>query len=172
MHEQIYRGDVFSANLNPVIGSEQGGMRPVVVIQNDTGNKHSSTIIVAPITSKIKPQLPTHLPISGVTGLYEDSIVLLEQLRTIDKQRCGKKIGTLNPVALHMIDAALVVSLGIKQVKNEPMVMTLCSKCAQSFYDAGSYYVKRADHEQEVKESCTMCNVRSGYDCEVTRKKQ
>ncbi len=170
MNEKICRGDVVYANLNPVVGSEQGGMRPVVVIQNNTGNKHSSTIIVAPITSKLKPQLPTHLPISGVPGLYEGSIVLLEQLRTIDKLRCGEKLGTLSPVALKMIDAAIIVSLGIKYVKNEPMVMTLCSKCAQSFYDSESYFVRRTNHDQVIKESCTMCSVRSGYDYEVSRR--
>lgn len=166
----INRGDIYYANLNPVVGSEQGGMRPVVVIQNDTGNKHSSTIIVAPVTSKFKSQLPTHLPLSGVPGLHQGSIVLLEQLRTIDKIRCGKRIGSLGYMAMRMIDAALIVSLGLEKAQGEPMIMTLCPTCSQSFYDSGSYCLHRIDHDQVIKELCTMCNVHTGFDYEVTRR--
>ena len=89
MERKIKRGDIYYANLNPVIGSEQGGTRPVLIISNDVGNKHSPTVIVAPITSRIhaKAKLPTHTLINDFEGLDKNSIILLEQVRTIDKQR-------------------------------------------------------------------------------------
>jgi len=110
----IRRGDIFYANLSPVVGSEQGGVRPVLVVQNDIGNKYSPTIIVAAITSKInKAKLPTHIELSGTTyGLEKSSVVLLEQIRTLDKARLIEKIG--NAVnKLEEIDNALAISLGL-----------------------------------------------------------
>ncbi len=110
----IRRGDIFYANLSPVVGSEQGGVRPVLVVQNDIGNKYSPTIIVAAITSKInKAKLPTHIELSGTTyGLEKNSVVLLEQIRTLDKARLIEKIG--NAVnKLEEIDNALAISLGL-----------------------------------------------------------
>lgn len=111
----IKRGDVFYADLSPVIGSEQGGIRPVLIIQNDIGNKYSPTVIVAAITSQInKAKLPTHVEISGnECGLAKDSVVLLEQIRTIDKKRLREKIGHLDTETLKKVNEALEISLGL-----------------------------------------------------------
>ena len=97
--ENIKRGELFYANLSPVVGSEQGGLRPVLIVQNDIGNKYSPTVIVAAITSKInKAKIPTHIELSATTyGLEKDSVVLLEQIRTLDKSRLEKKIGAIVP---------------------------------------------------------------------------
>ena len=111
----VKKGDIFFADLSPVIGSEQGGVRPVVVIQNDVGNKYSPTVIVAAITSQInKAKLPTHVEIrAGEHGLNKDSVILLEQLRTVDKRRLKERIGRMDSEAMEKVNEALVVSLGI-----------------------------------------------------------
>jgi len=110
----IRRGDLFYADLSPVVGSEQGGLRPVLVIQNDVGNKYSPTVIVSAITSQInKAKIPTHIELSAKEfGLPKDSVVLLEQLRTIDKRRLQDKIGVLDVSKMSMVDNALLISLG------------------------------------------------------------
>lgn len=111
----IRRGDMFYADLSPVVGSEQGGIRPVLVIQNDIGNKFSPTIIVSAITSQInKAKLPTHVEISAKEyGLQKDSVILLEQLRTIDKRRIKEKIGHLDDKLMEQVNEALYISLGL-----------------------------------------------------------
>lgn len=111
----VKRGDIFYADLSPVVGSEQGGIRPVLVIQNDIGNKYSPTIIVAAITSQInKAKLPTHVEISAPEyGLPKDSVVLLEQVRTIDKKRLKEKIGRFNDEMMAKVDECLKISLGL-----------------------------------------------------------
>ena len=111
----VKRGDIFYADLSPVIGSEQGGVRPVLVIQNDIGNKFSPTVIVAAVTSQInKAKLPTHVEISANDfGLAKDSVILLEQIRTLDKRRLREKIGKLDMPLMHRVNHALIVSLGI-----------------------------------------------------------
>lgn len=115
----VKRGDVFYADLSPVIGSEQGGVRPVVVIQNDIGNKYSPTIIISAITSQInKAKLPTHVEILGQEhGLPKDSVVLLEQIRTIDKKRLREKIGRFDKEMMRYIDDALKISLGLGSLR-------------------------------------------------------
>jgi mRNA interferase MazF len=115
---QIQRGDVFYANLNPVVGSEQGGTRPVLILQNDIGNKYSPTTIVAAITSRIKKaKLPTHVEISAVEHkLEKDSVILLEQIRTIDKRRLKEKITNLDSDTMMKIDEALAISLGLVKI--------------------------------------------------------
>ncbi len=112
---QIKRGDIYYADLSPVIGSEQGGIRPVVVVQNDVGNKYSPTVIAAAITSKInKAKLPTHIEINAENfGLPKDSVVLTEQIRTIDKKRLKEKIGCLDDVYMNKVNDALIISFGI-----------------------------------------------------------
>ncbi|WP_071027968.1 type II toxin-antitoxin system PemK/MazF family toxin [Peptoniphilus raoultii] len=112
----IKRGDIFYADLSPVIGSEQGGVRPVVVVQNDVGNKYSPTLIVAAITSQLnKAKLPTHVNVKAKTvPLPKNSVILLEQIRTIDKKRLREKIGKFGDDVMDSIDAAIKVSLGIK----------------------------------------------------------
>lgn len=111
----VKRGDIFYADLSPVIGSEQGGVRPVLIIQNDVGNKYSPTVIVAAITSQInKAKLPTHLEISATEyGLSKDSVVLLEQVRTIDKKRLREKLGHLDEEMMYKVDEALSISFGL-----------------------------------------------------------
>ena len=111
----VKKGDLYFADLRPVVGSEQGGVRPVLVVQNDVGNKYSPTIIVAAVTSQTsKAKLPTHVELAATQGgLSKNSVVLLEQLRTIDKQRLKERIGALSDSQLPDVDAALGVSLGI-----------------------------------------------------------
>lgn len=116
MEQPILRGDMYYADLSPVVGSEQAGIRPVLVIQNNIGNKHSPTIVIAAITSVItKAKLPTHFPIAPANGLQKDSLVLLEQVRTIDRKRLGEYIGTLEDEYMKGIDHALAISMGLKQ---------------------------------------------------------
>lgn len=112
---QVNRGEIYYADLNPVVGSEQGGARPVLVVQNDVGNHFSPTVIVAAITSRLhKARLPTHVEISSVdVALSVDSVVLLEQIRTIDKSRLREKVSRLPEGMMDRIDQALKVSLGI-----------------------------------------------------------
>ena len=111
----IKRGDLYYADLSPVVGSEQGGVRPVLIIQNDIGNKYSPTVIVAAITSQInKAKLPTHIEISANEyGLNKDSVILLEQIRTIDKKRLREKIGCLDKNMMLKVDNSLQISLGL-----------------------------------------------------------
>jgi len=111
----VKRGDIFYADLSPVIGSEQGGVRPVLVVQNDVGNKYSPTVIAAAITSKInKAKLPTHIEIDAQKyGLSRDSVILLEQVRTIDKQRLREKIGKLDELQMIKVNDAISVSFGL-----------------------------------------------------------
>lgn len=111
----IKRGDMYYADLSPVVGSEQGGVRPVLIVQNDIGNKYSPTVIAAAITSQInKAKLPTHIEISAQEyGLQKDSVILLEQIRTIDKKRLREKIGHLDDELMEKVNEAIGVSFGL-----------------------------------------------------------
>jgi len=114
----VKRGDIFYADLNPVIGSEQGGLRPVLIVQNDLGNRYSPTVIAAAITSRMsKTKLPTHIDVcidrERTQGLAKDSVVLLEQLRTLDKSRLREHLGRLSDPLMQSVDRALLISLGI-----------------------------------------------------------
>ena len=113
--ESVRRGDIFYADLSPVVGSEQGGTRPVLIVQNDTGNRHSPTVIAAAITSQTgKAKLPTHINIAGGSvGLSKDSVILLEQIRTIDKRRLREHMGHLDEAQMAMVDSAIAVSFGL-----------------------------------------------------------
>lgn len=112
----IRRGDIFYADLSPVVGSEQGGIRPVLILQNDVGNRHSPTVIAAAITSRMgKAKLPTHIDIyAEKVGLQKDSVVLLEQVRTIDKKRLGEKMGHLDDTTMNQVNNAITISLGLR----------------------------------------------------------
>jgi mRNA interferase MazF len=114
----IKRGDIFYADLSPVIGSEQGGIRPVLIVQNDIGNKYSPTVIASAITSQInKAKLPTHIELSAKDyGLPRDSVILLEQIRTIDKKRLREKIGHLDDELMEKVNDALTVSFGLVEM--------------------------------------------------------
>ena len=111
--DDILRGDIYYADLSPSQGSEQGGCRPVVILQNDVGNKYSPTTIVAPITSRLgKKQLPTHITFNGC-GLPKDSVILMEQIRTIDKGRLKQRMGWVSSEVMEQIDQAMKISLGL-----------------------------------------------------------
>ena len=117
MESNVRRGDIFYADLSPVVGSEQGGTRPVLIVQNDTGNRHSPTVIAAAITSQMgKARLPTHITVPGrEVGLAKDSVILLEQIRTLDKSRLRERMGHLGQEAMNAVDSALAVSFGLPQ---------------------------------------------------------
>lgn len=111
----VHRGEIYYADLSPVVGSEQGGIRPVLIVQNDVGNKHSPTVIAAAITSqRDKAKLPTHIEVNGAgCGLAKDSVVLLEQIRTLDKRRLKEKMGQLDVSAMSQVNNALSISFGL-----------------------------------------------------------
>lgn len=111
----VRRGEIYYADLSPVVGSEQGGIRPVLIVQNDVGNRHSPTVIAAAITSRReKAKLPTHIDVQAATcGLTKDSIVLLEQIRTLDKRRLRERAGQITPEDQRRVDQALGVSIGL-----------------------------------------------------------
>ena len=115
----IRRGDIFYADLSPVVGCEQGGIRPVLVIQNDIGNRYSPTVIVAAITSKSKKELPTHVELGCMEALQKNSVVLLEQIRTIDRIRLLEYIGSVSRLRMLLIDQALLLSIGLSMDKTE-----------------------------------------------------
>ena len=112
---EVHRGEVFYADLSPVVGSEQGGVRPVLIVQNEIGNRHSPTVIAAAISSRLdKTRLPTHINIRAAdTGLAKDSVVLLEQIRTLDKHRLRERAGQITAADQKRVDQALDVSLGL-----------------------------------------------------------
>lgn len=114
----IKRGEIYFAQLNPVVGSEQGGIRPVLVVQNDIGNQYSPTTIILAITSQInKAKLPTHVEIDALTyGLEKDSVILAEQIRTIDKTRLKQRIAVLQDETMLKVDKALLISLGLEEI--------------------------------------------------------
>ena len=113
MNNNVRRGDIYYADLSPVVGSEQGGVRPVLIVQNDVGNRYSPTVIAAAITSQTgKARLPTHIEVHTDSGLAKSSIVLLEQIRTLDKRRLKEKIGELPLNMMTRVNEALLVSLG------------------------------------------------------------
>lgn len=116
----IRKGDIFYADLTPVVGSEQGGVRPVLIIQNNIGNRYSPTVIAAAITSQRgKHTLPTHVPLNGICGLRCDSTILLEQIRTVDRSRLWEYIGRLESADLQAVDIAIAVSFGLDEVSAE-----------------------------------------------------
>ena len=176
----IKRGDIFYADLRPVVGSEQGGIRPVLIIQNDVGNAQSPTVIIASITSKLdKPSQPTHVAVGTSCGLHMDSIVLMEQIRTIDKRRLGKPIGMLDKNQIKAIDKAISASVSndvIKRMFTEKDIQVLCPACAAKLRESGEYIVLRADPFQIEREACSICNkpdgIPDGYDYFVKKKQQ
>ena len=114
MDTNVRRGDIYYADLSPVVGSEQGGVRPVLIVQNDTGNRHSPTVIAAAITSQLgKAKLPTHIALAAQgSGLPKDSVILLEQIRTLDKRRLRERMGRVDGAVMEQVDAAIAASFG------------------------------------------------------------
>ena len=119
MDHQVKRGDIYYADLSPVVGSEQGGMRPVLIVQNNVGNKYSPTVIAAAITSQInKAKMPTHITLGARSfGLTRDSVILTEQIRTLDKRRLREKMGTLDDEHMKAVNHALAVSFGLPETE-------------------------------------------------------
>jgi mRNA interferase MazF len=161
---KIRRGDIYYAYLNPVVGSEQGDCRPVLVVQNDAGNEHSPTIVVVPFTRNLrKNPLPTHVLIPKSCGLGRDSLVLAEQIRTIDRSRLSNYIGRISQEVQTAIDTALVVCVGLEKrrpPKGEMLVLSLCSRCEADFEKSGYLLVKKG--WQEVKTDCDFCKTAKG----------
>ena len=128
LQQDIFRGEIYLANLQFTAHSEQSGFRPVLIIQNDVGNAHSPTVIVAAITSHTdKPALPTHVAVDTACGLHRDSLVLAEQLRTLDKRRLGKAIGMLTEPEMKAVDKAISVSVGIGRTPGESSPTRRCA---------------------------------------------
>lgn len=126
----IKRGDIFYADLSPVVGSEQGGLRPVLIIQNDIGNRYSPTVIAAAITSRVsKTRLPTHIDIyASQVGLAKDSVILLEQIRTLDKRRLKEKMGHLDDAVMDTVNTAIAISFGLGNAKQDAEARAMMQK--------------------------------------------
>ena len=121
MNTVVRRGDIYYADLSPVVGSEQGGLRPVLIIQNDIGNRYSPTVIAAAITSRMsKTHLPTHIDIyADQVGLAKDSVIRLEQIRTLDKRRLREKMGHLDPTMMNQVNTAIAISFGLGDARQD-----------------------------------------------------
>ena len=172
MSRTYLRGDMYYADLGQGIGSEQAGYRPVVIIQNNKGNKHSPTVIVAAISSKagVKPKLPTHYFINAECGLKLPSIVLMEQIRTLDKQRLTKYIGRLAPKHIRGMNHALAVSIGLTNPIPGKLTLCLCGACADAFRGTGAFALREVAPGQAEKEICVYCGQRPGMEYMVTPK--
>lgn len=172
MEKSYLRGDLYFADLGQGVGSEQEGFRPVLILQNDVGNRHSSTVIIAAVTSKVdtKAKLPTHYYLSPGNGLEQPSIVLLEQVRTIDKKRLAAYIGHLPEKQIRGINHALAVSIGLVENMPKNLIMCLCPSCANNFYGTGAYFLRRLNSSQAGRDICTYCGYRPGLDYEVVQR--
>ena len=175
----VYRGDIFYADLSPVVGSEQDGFRPVLIIQNDIGNHHSPTVIVAPISSQIKKiDLPTHVLLPPELKLPEDSMVMLEQIRTVDRVRLDEYITTADDKTMRSVSKAIQVSLGLipseSTLRTDTLTLCLCPTCAAFFYQSRNHFIRRIDPNAKVKEPCDYCRLRQGYEFAISpmRKKR
>lgn len=173
MNHTYLRGELYYANLGTGVGSEQNGYRPVVIIQNDVGNRHSPTTIVAAISTQIKTKakLPTHYNLEPGNGLEQPSMVMLEQIRTIAKARLVQFIGKLSDREINGINLALAISIGLISPPPSKNILCLCQACAKNFYGSGAYYLRRVDLLQVEKHVCTYCGQRRGFDYELKRKR-
>lgn len=169
MNHTYLRGDLYYADLGRGIGSEQQGNRPVVIIQNNVGNKHSPTVIVAAISSKVgvKAKLPTHYYMEAVSGLGCPSLVLLEQIRTIDKRRLSNYIGRLDDRHIRGINHALAISIGLIEPVPDRLILCLCDACAEEFRSTGAFLLQRVNSHKAAKDICTHCGQYKGLDYEI-----
>lgn len=163
------RGDMFYADLPQGVGSEQSGYRPVIILQNDVGNKHSTTVIVAPLTSvsHAKTKLPTHYTMKVENGLEKPSIMLLEQIHTVDKQRLQKYIGKASDKALAGIEYALAISLGFIDPISKTIEIGLCRTCKDLLSNAGAFSIE----SKNVACACSRCGFPKGTVFRVTQKR-
>lgn len=183
------RGEIYYANLENGVGSEQMGYRPVLIIQNDTGNKYSPTVIVAAVSSmKKKDYLPTHITLPKEIGIEENSIVMLEQLRTLDKRRLEEFVCRVDSDTMNLIDHALMISVGVKREKEKDrvphtnheemgvsadrseMMLCLCGVCVRQFIYSPEYSVKKLPQNAKETEWCNYCQVRKGRDYRIIRR--
>lgn len=171
--KEIKRADVYIVSLDPVKGSEQGGTRPCVVLQNDIGNRYSPTVIVAPITSRLKKRdMPTHVMLPEGNGFPTRSMVCLEHLRTIDCKRLTKFVTSLDGETMAKVDIALAVSIGLAQLKYDEVELCLCSACVKQFFSTAQFIVKRVDQSSKKKDQCCYCNDRGGFDYKIINKQR
>ena len=165
-NRKIRRGDIYCADLNPVVGSEQGDRRPIIVVQNDDGNEHSLTVVIVPITATLrKYPLPTHVLIPGCCGLEKDSVALTEQIRTIDRSRLDEYIGHIDQKLQPALDKALAVCIGLETrspLKGEMLILSLCHRCEVDFRKSEYLLVKKG--WQEVKNDCDFCKAGKGLN--------
>ena len=174
MAKQYYRGELYYADLGKGIGSEQEGYRPVVIIQNNVGNKYSPTVIIAPVTTdhEAKAKLPTHCHIGAESGLDAPSVILLEQLRTIDKKRLGHLIGRLNRKNLRQLNHALAISIQLAEQKANRISICLCSTCAKKFSGIGAFSLQKKSRRQKAKELCSACTINPGVEYDMIQRKR
>ena len=170
--EAIKRGSIFYFDLQTGVGSEQNGIRPVMIVQNDKGNTYSPTVIVVPITSKPKKHyLPTHVYIGRQFGLPEDSMLLAEHIRTVDRKRLLGFVGIANSEFMLKVDKALQISLGLfKSTEIKTFELCLSGTCLSNFFSTKDYEIRRVDPFQITKETCSYCQQKSGYDYKITRR--
>lgn len=169
MNRTYQRGDMYYADLGRGIGSEQEGYRPVVIIQNNLGNKHSPTVIIAAISSRVgvKPKLPTHYYINAEDGLELPSIILLEQIRTVDKRRLTTYIGRLRKEHINGMNHALAVSIDLIEAIPQKLTFCLCGACADAFRGTGIFALQRTHLQQAEKGFCIYCRKDLGETYEL-----
>lgn len=169
--QQFSRGEIYYIDFGDGVGSEQRGYRPAVIISNNIGNRNSTTVIVAAITTlrPNKVKLPTHVYVGTETGLDNPSIILLEQIRTISKDRVSDYVGKLSEGQIEALWRALAISVGETCREEGSIVMCLCKRCADNFRLTGKYKLIRVAEGQK-KDTCTYCNYRKGYDYELIPK--
>ena len=171
--KKIRRGDLYYVNFGYNIGSVQNYCRPGVVIQNNSGNATSPTVIVAAITSEIKKaNLPVHAYIGARFGLTAPSMALLEQVKTVDKRTLGDYIGHISPECMRRIDRAAAYSIGLRNIRAKAaqkpdLQLCLCPVCAQQFITSTVHVIRRADSLQMEKDDCDYCRVRRGFDFNI-----
>lgn len=163
---QYKRGEIYMADLDPVIGSEQGGIRPVLIVQNNTGNRFSPTVIVVPITSKKKGDQPTHVQLGNRFGLPKNSLLLAEQPKPLDKSRLQEQIGVVDRETMAQIDMALKISLDLR--KSSPYRTTLCPSCASCVYSSDFLEIKRIYGEHCRRSRCAYCHKGRGHEYWIT----
>ena len=140
METHVKRGDIYYADLSPVVGSEQGGLRPVLIVQNDIGNRYSPTVIAAAITSRMnKTRLPTHIDIyAGEVGLAKDSVILLEQVRTLDKRRLKEKMGHLDDAVMNHVNTAIAISFGLGRPEEDAAARAMMQELSLTHQNSAS----------------------------------
>lgn len=168
----FWRGDIYRVDFGDGFGSEQGGIRPAVVVQNNMGNWFSPTVIVVPLTSRVfsKSDLPTHSFVMTESGVDQTSLALAEQVRVVDKKRLYERIGHLNQGHMNELDNALSVSVGLSHERPNELRLCLCPDCARKFYESNRHFIRRENRYQRVKECCDICRTRRGFDYIIFRK--